>query len=58
METYDVLVTYRGPVGSTGVTLQAFGSSPLKIVDGPKPLPYSTNVSQPTGANRELRGAD
>jgi len=43
--SYDVFVTHRGSAASTGITLRAMSSTPLRIVDGPQPLPYATTVS-------------
>ncbi|KAK4702130.1 hypothetical protein P7C70_g4096, partial [Phenoliferia sp. Uapishka_3] len=42
---YDIHISHRGPTPELGITLQALGSTPLKIIDGPEPLPHSYKIS-------------
>ncbi|KAM0756527.1 cysteine proteinase [Meredithblackwellia eburnea MCA 4105] len=42
---YDIHISYRGPSAELGFTLCAFGHVPLKIIDGPTPLPYLHNIT-------------
>ncbi|ORY40903.1 hypothetical protein BCR35DRAFT_327462 [Leucosporidium creatinivorum] len=44
IDVYNLFVSYRGAAADPRFTLRAFADTPIKLEDGPPPLPYSQSL--------------